>query len=324
MSSVTWYNKEVKESFLASYPEGTANSYKRIFDHSYEKECEYGRDLADFTIPQIRELLSDLEPRTTESARTSGSIISAYLNWAVEKGIRKESSSNPLLTVSKDWFDEFVTIEPHKLYLTNKDLRVIEARLNNAQDLVVVRLLWEGCSGSKLSEITNLKKSDVKWDEKKLVLTDEKGNKRDLHVSDECLEYIDDAIKQKLYRKKNDQANLPKNLLPYNKLVQNEYVVRSSLTHTVRENEPVDKYVIYRRIELIRDLIGYDYLSVKNVQRSGMIYYAKCLMEQNNMSRITNDLLSLVAERFKVNNIYRMKEYINEDIIRQMYPDFGL
>jgi site-specific recombinase XerD len=313
-----WFNREVKQRFLATYPEGTAQSYKRIFDHSSEMEHEYDKDLANFDIHEIREFLESLEPSTAESARTSGRIVSAYLNWALENGVRTISPYNPLANVSKEWFDEFVVYEQHKLFLTDKRLMRVEDTCANAQDAVIIRLLWEGVNGKAVAELCNLRKQDVDWERRVLHLTDQDGSKRELEVSETCIEYIKDALKQKYYVKKNGFVeDLPANISKETELADNDYIIRNSITHTDKIDEPVDKFTIYRRIEVLKETNGFDKLTVKNIQRSGMIYYAKTLLQKR--GKLGMDELKIIANRFKINNVYKMQEYVNVDIIERLY-----
>ncbi|WP_342602818.1 hypothetical protein [Peribacillus sp. FSL E2-0159] len=108
------------------------------------------------------------------------------------------------------------------------------------------------------------------------------------------------------------------NIRPYTDLVENDYVVRASITKASENwSKSVDKYVIYIRIDTISKSIGID-LKAKFIQRSGMIYQAKNLIKEDELS--LNDL-KIVADRFYITSYYNLKGYVTLQNIRQTYLD---
>src|SRR5690606_42012578 len=104
-----------------------------------------------------------------------GRIISGYLNWCVKNRI---ISKNVMEDMKPADFEKFIYDDSE--YLSEKSLRRIEDLCNNYQDAVILRLLFIGVGGKQLSEIRNLKVSDVDFTNKKLRLintlkADEKG-----------------------------------------------------------------------------------------------------------------------------------------------------
>lgn len=83
------FNKSIKEEFLMGYSSDTRKTYIRILDHTYEAEVAKNRDLYDFTKLEIEDVLFSLNPLTRSSSQSNGRIISAYINWTIEKNTEK-------------------------------------------------------------------------------------------------------------------------------------------------------------------------------------------------------------------------------------------
>lgn len=311
------YNGQIKERFLETYPEGTRPTYRRIFFVSKHTEEAFDKDLYDFSLEQIEYVLYDLFPTTFASSQVNGRIITAYIRWAIEQGLRK-TNINPLIIADSKYFAKFV--DPNiNLYFPEKLLRSIEDQCINAQDCAIFRLLFEGVSGKQLSELRNLKKKDVDSDNLQLTLTDEDKNKRVLEVSPRAISLVKKASEETVYWKRNGEPIDSPNIRPYTDLVDNEYVFRNSITRTINHYDSVDYHVIYRRIELIQELFEMPFFTSTKIKKSGMIFMAKELVKKD--GDLKRDHYLMIAKRFKVNNWYSLKEYVTMDNIMKLYGD---
>src|SRR5690606_12854568 len=133
----------------------------------------------------------------------------------------------------------------------------------------------------------NLKKDDIDSKNNRLILNNEANNSgRFLYVSDRTIHLLEKAMDEKTYRKRNGlMKSTPfNNVRDYTDLVDNDYVLRASITKTEGYNKPVDKFVIYRRIEAISKNLGIEDLTAKFIQRSGMIHFAHQYMKNGEIS----------------------------------------
>lgn len=222
-------------------------------------------------------------------------------------------------------FEKFIYDDSE--YLSEKSLRRIEDLCNNYQDAVILRLLFIGVGGKQLSEIRNLKVSDVDFTNKKLRLintlkADEKGiptkyTERIIDVDDRTLKLIEGAIEQKVYLKRNGEIAQTENnnIKPVTDLVENSYVIRASITKTDSDDAPVDKFVIYRRLSMLRDVLGIDRFNAKFIQQSGMLYHASNIVDDE----ISLDDLKIIADHFNINSYHNLKGLITMDNIRKIY-----
>lgn len=307
------YNEHIKERFLGTYPETTRPGYRRIFVTSKRTEEMLGKDLYDFNLEEIEYVLYDLAPTTFAASQTNGRIVTAYISWAIEEGLRK-NNINPLRIVDPQYFTKFV--DPSlNIYFTEKRLRDIEDQCVNAQDYAIFRLLFEGV---RVNELRYLKKEDIDSENLQLALTDEDGSKRVLDVSPRAISFVEKAAKETIYHKRNGEPIENERIRPYTDLVDNEYVFRTSITKT-DHYQAVDVHLIYRRISSIKDIFEIPFFTSGNITKSGMIYMAKELVKKD--GDLLRDHYLMIAERFKVNNWYALKDYVNLDNIKKLYRE---
>jgi site-specific recombinase XerD len=280
------YNEEAKNEFLEQkhFSPITKKSYQRIFLNSYRMENALNKDLADFNLDEISEVLTSLNPLTPSASRSNISVIYNYITWAMERGYRTVPSNiNPLETVKHD--KEFIQKFTDKnvvIYISKDELDQLtdpNTGCVNAQDGVLFSLLFDGLS---VHEICNLKKSDVDFKNRILHLTDDKGHKRELKIPEwsNSLELIQEAIEETEYKKRNNEAVILSNQTNVTMLVENDYVVRVGKTKNRDASGAVQPSVIYRRLSTISELWENPYLSSKNIQRSGVIFDAYLIYKE--------------------------------------------
>jgi site-specific recombinase XerD len=316
------FNEPLKKSFLADeIREGSRQSYERIFRITEKYEKKRNKDLNEFTLEELEEILYSFKANNRNTMESYGRIISSYLNWCVRNGLIKE---NILSDFTPESFEKYITNE--ETYISANELRRLEDNCANFQDAVILRLLFIGAGGRELSEIRNLKKNDMVFNKLRLVNTlkygenglPEKYTERFIDI-DERTEYlINGAINQKQYMKRNGQMEERDNIRDYNDLVENDYVVRSSITKTENWTAPVDKFVVYRRIQIISETLGVE-LTAKFIQRSGMIYKANQLLGGKDVEPSLDDL-KMVANQFNMKSHHNLKGFLTLENIRKVYP----
>lgn len=325
------FNPERKDLFIkdmvekGSISESTSKSYERVLLYSSKVEFGLEKDLSDFNLEEIEKVLFGFDANNRNTVESYSRILSSYLNWCVQKGL---SNYNPLQELKPDDFVKYLTDE--ETYFTNSQIKRWEDHLENFQDAVIVRLLFIGVGGKQLSEIRNLKIQDVDRDNKILKLTntlkyDEKTGlpikftERYLEIKDErTFDLIEGAINTKKYIKRNGEASegAEARSIGMLELVENDYVIRSSITKTENYNYPVDKFVIYRRLSMISDVFGIDNFTTKLIQRSGMIYYASQIMQNKSL---TLDDMKIVADRFNMKSYHNLKGFLTTENVRKTY-----
>lgn len=314
------YNQEVKEEFLSQpqYSPGTREVYKRIFERSRVIEEMLNKDLHDFTRQEIEEVLHDLNPLTPPISQSNGRIISSYIIWWIGK--EKLNRINPLEAVGAEWFDRFVD-KTKKLYFSFREIKRICDICENAQDAAILRMYFEDIGGKDGSEIRNLKIKDLNEETNTLILRENGKTPRIHTISEELKNLIIAAAKQQIYIKKDGKMVESNTIRSDIDLVQNEFVIRNSITKTDSHNSPVHSSVLYRRMKTLSESFGLPYLTGKNVLRSGIIYYASQLLKKDGV--LGKEQYENIAEKFRLRNWYTLKDFCNYETIEKLYGEIA-
>lgn len=323
------YNKDLKDKFLSRFSEKAQNTYKRIFFYSAPIEEMHRMDLYEFNLNQIGELLMSLNPSSIASVRNSVSVIKAYIDFAI---IHRSNNLNPLDVIDvTEWGKQFVDNTKKMLY-TKDEIDEIVARLKNAQDAVIPVLLFEGAGGKEVSELRNLKPSDIDYENRTLKLIDDNNRERELVVSEQCINLVREAERQTEYIKKNGDMPPTARTSGQSELIETGYVIKPTKTR-VKKLDQVNPHVIFGRLSTISEFFNLPKFTVKNIQRSGMIYMAKLILERDGHFG-DNEQYVEICERFGINkvmvggyeayNFFGLRENINTDIINDLYGESSL
>jgi site-specific recombinase XerD len=322
------YNEEVKEAFLQylideeGYTEETVHVFRFVFYKSYDVEDILQKDMYDFNMSELKQVLLNANKSTLNSVRAFASMMKKYIDWAIHTGLTN-SNINPMDMFTTKDFEECID-KSKKLFISEDELIEIENRLVNYQDKVVPRLLFEGANGYEVSELINLKKYDVDYANKRLRLYDDKSGERFITVSDRCLEFIEKAINEKVYYARNGEKDSAHGKSEY-EYFETDHVIKNVLTG--RTKGAADKNVVYRRMYMIKEIFDMPYLTIKNIWRSGMIKMAVDLYKEE--GELTNKQLAKIAEQFGLGkiinnghetyNYHSMRQFINRDNILDLY-----
>lgn len=293
----------------------TVDSYHRIFEKVNDYEEIFGKDVAQFNFEELESVLYGFNAKNKSTIETYGRIISSYLNWACDKGLCKENLLGRLKT---DDFNKYVI--NHEEYITEKQLRRYEDLCENYQDAVILRLLFIGVGGKGLSELRNLKKTDIDRENKCIYInkTDNKGNviyRKTIKIDERTLYLLDGAINEKIYKKRNGNIIYNEHVREYTDLIDNDYVIRPSITKTDTANNPVDKFVIYRRLKNLSEFFGID-LNAKLIQKSGMLYYLHRIIKDN---EVTLNDIKTVSEIFGIKSYHNLKSFLTTENVNKLY-----
>ncbi|MFS1513068.1 hypothetical protein VQL36_11615 [Chengkuizengella sp. SCS-71B] len=312
------YNCEIKSKFLTKLSDKSQYIYLRVFEISAEVEVARDTDLFDLGLDDIEIILYSLRPLTTDASHVNGRIVTSYINWSLQHGYSK-GNKNELSEKKVKWFDQFVYDKNLQLYFNDSTIRKIEDDCLNYQDMVIVRLLFEGVQGKSLSEIRNIQKGNMDFNTNTVQLKDENGNERTVKLSDRAISIIERAFQQETYIKKNGQMEEDDHMSDKTKLVENDYLIRSSLTKTTSYEKEVEKMVVYRRIQTIAKTLGIECLTAKNIVRSGMIYEGKLILEKKGI--LEKEDYQKICDKFAMpkQNWYPLKKFINEKTIAELY-----
>lgn len=312
------YNEELKEQFISEYGKGTQKIISRIFKISNSIENDLKKDLYSFSREELRRLMFLFMPTTENSSRHNVSWVSKYIDWAIDNGYKK--GLNPLDTVGSDWHKQFVNNNIKKFW-TDNEINGIIQKCANAQDAVIISLLFNGVGGEGHSELLNLTKADVDAFNSKLHLIAEDGSKRTVVVNENCIKLCEAALREDTYEKMNGNTS-PDNRADLANLVDNDFVIRSANTNTEHFNE-AEKNIVYRRLSKLANEINEPNFAPRYIAYSGMLAMAKELYSKS--GKLDKEEYKLIAEQFNFNmeqSLTRIKnEFLNLDTLKSLYPN---
>jgi site-specific recombinase XerD len=311
------FNPETKDAYLSTYTEATRQTVKRVFQVSAELEHKLNKDLYQFSTEEVEQVLFAMKPPTLAASRANISLVNGYFLWAIEQGLTNENPIDQIRAEEDDnWLRKFLSEK--NSHITEQELMQIEDWCVNAQDAVIFRLVWEGVYGYALSELYNLKMSDVDVENRILNLLDDKGNHRQLQVSSRCIGLIVDAHKSDIYYKKNGDAVLEDYQREYVDLLKSDYVLKAGKTNTITTGK-VNQHIILRRFKSMCRLFDLEEVTTKSVAKSGMIKMAKDALA--NGEELNRDLLERIANRYVVNFWWSLRDFITMEEIKKLYPE---
>ncbi|MED1470483.1 hypothetical protein [Bacillus salipaludis] len=315
------YNESEKMEFLKTIAGKTRNVYKYALCRGFDTEEVVGKDLYHFTSEEIKDALINADHSTFNSIKLTFNVFESYIDWAIKTG-RVHSNINPARSIDNAELRSYLSKK--KILFSKCEIAGMQKKMVNAQDKIILQLLFEGVNGHGHSEILNLTQADIDWDNRELNLKDDKyGERSNVRVSEPCIRLMKAAIEQTKYQNKNGTSigNNPE--LP---LVKNHYILRSATTR-VQNYGRADKHLIYRRISTIAQFFGYQYLTAKNIEKSGMISMAVDLYSQRNkleaeelsMIAVQFGLKKIVVNGFELFNTSLLRDFINPDTIMDLY-----
>jgi integrase len=312
------YNSDVKNQYISEIK--SSSSIFRIFKAAAPLEEFFGKDLYNFNREELRSLFFVLNPSKINASYQNGALVSGYLEWAIQHGYRK--AINPLLSVDREYYKQFVNAG--KIYFTEEELENFISKCKNAQDAVIIRLKMEGVGGVANSELINLKIGDVNEEKRELRLMNHEGEIRYLTVSDKCISLCLAAQRQQTYLKKNG-AYKKETKATTTKLVENDYILRSSITRTESYQE-AEKHLIHRRLKVLSDFFNEPYLTSTNIMYSGMLIMARDIYKETGKLDVVN--CSAILTKFGFDDVgeggelayYRFKkEFLNVEKVKELY-----
>jgi integrase len=314
------YNEEFKDEYISKFDnESTQKAIRNIFKNSFSTELILEKDLYDFSNDEIGNLIRGFAPFDKYMAYDLGKQIARYIDYAIICG--RTIAENPISALTPDWYETLVD-KKHKLFSKDEIYSLVE-RLINSQDKAMIALIFEGVTGKLLSELRNIKLSDVNEFLNLVTLrNDDREIIRIIKVTDWCMEQIKSAFSDVYYQTIKD--NSEKQLVEFN-----DYLFRNFQNRSTSKTGSILSQTLYGRIQNISGVYDIPFLRPKAILKSGMIAMAVRLLEDN--GHLGKKQLEEISDQFdygkfyqdaykeKVINVSYMKRTINEKEIKKLY-----
>lgn len=152
-----FYLEKVKENFSKT----TYHNIEVLIRNAKLYEDLFEKDLYNFTLSEVTDMLTSLRAKTKNSLRQKMSVYAQYVDTAIAKGVSL-NSSNVVRSILSSELDDIVDLEAtNQRYITREDLFNTIVYLNNDQDRVVFALLFDGVMGNNYENLVNLKFDDI-------------------------------------------------------------------------------------------------------------------------------------------------------------------
>lgn len=292
------YNQRFKNQFLDNLESASvAPVYSALFNKSREIEEQLNKDLFNFIPQDIDLLYYSISTPSLKTLEVFHSLLVKYANYAISQG-QRDSNVNLYSLMSFKELQKYVATYKHQ-YLTKKEFDEFMEFVANETDVAAYRALFEGISGSKYSEIVNLKHSDVfeKGGKYYVDLCEDKATggteERTIEITPRLHRDLEKAYKQELYLGSNGEAETQTNI----EIVDSPFIFRPLKRGAYQQSEgKINMQTIYRKKILLNELTDGRIKNTNTILLSGMLHYASQIhQEKDELS--SQDYLD-IAERY--------------------------
>ncbi|MET3209743.1 UNVERIFIED_CONTAM: integrase [Paenibacillus sp. PvR008] len=319
-----FYNEEQKLRFLQDFTQNTYGVFSRVLKRAGRMEKNYSKDLYNFNLAEIEELLNYLSPKTVQASITNGATIEGYIRWAISQDLR-DNKLNPLSPVSDtEYYKSFVD-KTNKLIFSEDEINKIVYGLPSRQDAVIVQAIFEGIMGRDNSELLNLKISDLDAINKTILLKNinKYGTEelRKVTITEQLVRIIQEANEETVYKSILSAGGRDKKLVP------SSYVIKGA-GKAYKDDGQTSAHTIRQRIKVIGLMEGYNYLNPINIRNSGMLKMAKDIYKTS--KKLQRDEIEAICRHFNVglakdgvnimSTIYT-REFLNLETLLNKYPN---
>ena len=312
--------------FLGQYDnEDSAKTMGYLFKKVYLTEVTLDKDLYDFNLMEIEDVIRSMNPKSFTVAANHVSSIGVYISWAIKNNYRL-NNINPLSGMGTEWTKTLVN-ENIKLYISKDELDEMVSHLVNYQDKIIPVLIFHGVYGNQASELRNLKLSDINQETGETRLYDVKKGERTIYLPADVIELAKKAHYEVEYQSKNGLSQSTKS--GSTELTESDYVLKSAKRGAKLTDNMVSQLTVIKRVKFALEYMGYNDMTLKTISRSGMIYMAYKLMRESGKNEIDSEILNKIGDHFNwtkvkhedgeyYNSTY-VKNFINQDNIDDLY-----
>jgi hypothetical protein len=274
-------DNEIKQEYLNLKPTKTARSdmfVLRDFD-GYEEKV--GKSVYNLTIPELNEMFASLRNSSKRGASKNKSILVNYIDFCVTKKIVPHMENRAKYIDIENFVARQALLNK---FVTREQMKNYQNRLYNAQDQLLIWLLYIGVRGrtvkeGTLEEVINLTIDDVFPFENRLILRQNDGKNRVLeNVDDFIFDLIQETFEQEFYTENNgEMTNNPRIPEPRRSKINNtgEFARHVFRTPGKDKYEKFNLSLLNSRMRRIQKYVGNNYLTYSSLYFSGMLQMAK-------------------------------------------------
>lgn len=293
------YNEEIKTEFLDSIDlgDGSIKTYTNTLRAANFTERILDKDLYDFTLSEIEDVINSKNPFKIETVKNHVSVIRRYIQWAIDKELRG-NNTNPLHTVTDNWLESLVDKDRRIAYTMN-EMKGFISKMVNAQDRAIFQLILNGAWGKAASEITDFTIHDIDADNNKITLGKGTDHERKVKVDEGVIKDLLDAHEQHMYIFNNGKKSA-KMYRQEAQLKYSDYVLKNIISKREEQSEQVAKNTVYIRIRKVKESLKLEPLTAQTVRYTGMLYYANKYLETHD--ELDDKIIDWIGKRFGIHS----------------------
>lgn len=304
------YNETLKQSFLNEYGSKTSKVFfLRLFEKSATYEQAYEKDVSNFVLDQILDLLKSFGATSIESLRADTSRLRVYTDYCIQHNMSIDSQ-NHYDSITTPLLKKCLNMRmAQKKFISEETLWDIIDLLQNPCDKYIILAIYEGMYGEQFSEVTLLDKWGIDEKEQKFILSTE----RDFYPSKELFNIALNAVNTFEYS--GNEKTIPLSESDYTTFKTSKNASFDDVEHRYKR--------LLRRIHKIKTMLEMPALTLPRIRNSGMITMA---MKEAEEYGITNPEEVFMLEKSelvdKIRDQYRTYQPAGQ--LRQMYRDYML
>ena len=296
------YNEDIKRTYIKKRSKECIlpNNYlNRQFDKIDEYEKLLNKDAADMTTDEILSYYKLMNTHSLEMISSLNCQLSQYTQWCINNNLSSNNENN-FSKIEIDSMKECLNKDLiHKKIIDRKQIIGWCEILPNPKDQVVLLGLFEGMKSKDFMDFVNLTKEDVNGN----VLT--LFNGREISVSDELINYIQDSINENTYYSISGNMTKTMSLLDDGHVIKNYPNTKQGTTQFIKGR------VIYNSITRSLKYIGVNGLiSANDINESGKIHMIKSRSRELNITPM---------EYLYSNHIKEVEHRFNCRIVRSVF-----
>ena len=268
------YNKERKEEFIKDIMRSRViqkTTLYAIFKKTEPFEEKFEKDCCQFNKEEAIEMFYGFKCKSIYTLLNNNTIMKAYSAFTEYYHSIQTEKVYEQFTIED--LKPCVAESKNKL-ITREDLDDIKGRLLNAVDRCIVEALWEGISGTSMSDITGLNENQL--DKKKKQLHFDDG--RILNVTDVLYDDLIKCFAQIEYLCYGETLRVKK-MVGYGRL----YKERDNALGELDSEDRRFRW-IYRKVQKYREHVGMPWLTMKIIQNSGFTHYLKLGLDKSGLA----------------------------------------
>lgn len=303
------YNQDRKNEYF-NYVErmhGSVISRKYIFSSLASIEETWGKDICDFTLPEILMVMATFNSSSRGALIKNLSILKTYTDWCCMNKLSIDNI-NHYEEVDASKLDIYVNKITSKI-VSREELYTIMQQFLNKSDQFIVLALFEGVRTLELGELMMLKVSDI--DAQTRTITFPNNTKR--LMSKKLYELAIESSEEDEYVTVAEDGDLFRC-----KLLCDGYIVNSRANSKHRDVKAYERR-ISDRLRKLRILFEIPYITVPRLKMSGLVEEYNNVLDKYNITK--EELFGQNYEQYikSINPNYDLADLRKNDIKARIY-----